>query len=140
MPFHWGASLAAFMIALTSSTVVSRAAMNARSTTETLIVGTRIEYPSSLPLSSGRTRPTAAAAPVLVGIIDIVAERARRRSSWKTSVSTWSLVYAWIVVMSRFTTPIFSWSGFTAGARQLVVHEALEITVCEALRVWWFTP
>ena len=36
--------------------------------------------------------PTAAAAPVLVGIIDCVAERARRRSSWKTSVSTWSLV------------------------------------------------
>ena len=33
---------AAFMIELTSSTVVSRAAMNDRSTTETLIVGTRI--------------------------------------------------------------------------------------------------
>src|SRR5437773_3983735 len=33
---------AAFMIALTSSTVVSRAAMNDRSTIETLIVGTRI--------------------------------------------------------------------------------------------------
>ena len=31
--------------------------------------------------SSGITRPTAAAAPVLVGIIDCVAERARRRSS-----------------------------------------------------------
>jgi hypothetical protein len=47
---------------------------------ETLIVGTRTENPSSFPFSSGRTRPTEAAAPVLVGIMDIVAERARRRS------------------------------------------------------------
>jgi len=69
------------MIEFTSSTVVSRAAMNARSTIDTLIVGTRIEYPSSFPFSSGNTRPTAAAAPVLVGIMLIVAERARRRSS-----------------------------------------------------------
>ena len=36
--------------------------------------------PSILPFNSGNTRPTAAAAPVLVGIIDMVAERARRRS------------------------------------------------------------
>ena len=56
------------------------------------MVGTRIEKPVSLPLSSGSTRPTAAAAPVLVGIWLWVAERARRRSLWKTSVSTWSLV------------------------------------------------
>ena len=52
------------------------------------MVGTRIAKPSSLPFSSGSTRPTAAAAPVLVGIIDMVAERARRRSEWYTSVST----------------------------------------------------
>ena len=67
---------------LTSSTVVARAAVNVRSTTDTLMVGTRIAKPSSLPLSSGSTRPTAAAAPVLVGIMDMVADRARRRSSW----------------------------------------------------------
>src|SRR5438552_619223 len=45
------------------------------------MVGTRTAKPSSLPLSSGSTSPTAAAAPVLVGICDMVAERARRRSA-----------------------------------------------------------
>ena len=44
------------------------------------MVGTRTEKPSSLPLSSGSTRPTAAAAPVLVGIMLCAAARARRRS------------------------------------------------------------
>src|SRR5690606_36223326 len=41
MPFI-GPSAASFMIALISSTVVSRAATNERSTIDTLIVGTRI--------------------------------------------------------------------------------------------------
>ena len=44
------------------------------------MVGTRIANPSILPFSSGSTSPTAAAAPVFVGIMDMVAERARRRS------------------------------------------------------------
>ena len=48
-----------------------------RSTSETFLVGTRIATPSSLPFSSGSTSPTALAAPVEVGIIDSVAERAR---------------------------------------------------------------
>jgi hypothetical protein len=52
-------------------------ASKVRSTTETFGVGTRIATPSSLPLSSGSTRPTALAAPVEVGIIDIAAARAR---------------------------------------------------------------
>ena len=34
------------------------------------MVGTLIEKPSSFPCSSGNTRPTADAAPVLVGIMD----------------------------------------------------------------------
>ena len=38
---------------------------------------TRIDEPSSLPLSSGSTSPTAFAAPVVVGIIDKAAPRAR---------------------------------------------------------------
>ncbi len=100
-----------------------------RSTTDTLIVGTRIAKPSSLPLSSGSTRPTAAAAPVFVGIIDIVAERARRRSLWNTSVSTWSFVYECTVVIRPRTMPIESCSTFAIGARQFVVHDAFEITV-----------
>ena len=63
--------------ALISSTEVARLARNTRSTTETFGVGTRIEVPSSLPFSSGSTRPTALAAPVEVGIIDSAAARAR---------------------------------------------------------------
>src|SRR5258706_618051 len=65
---------------LTSSTLVARFATKARSTMERLMVGTRMAKPSSFPFNSRSTRPTAAAAPVLVGIIDMVAERARRRS------------------------------------------------------------
>ena len=69
---------AAFLIAsLISSLVVARLATNLRSTTETFGVGTRIAEPSSLPLSSGSTRPTALAAPVVVGIIESAAARAR---------------------------------------------------------------
>ena len=76
MPFS-GPSAAALMAALTSSTLVSRLAMNFRSTTETFGVGTRIANPSSLPFNSGSTRPTAFAAPVEVGIMESAAARAR---------------------------------------------------------------
>src|SRR5438105_14835025 len=91
MPFR-SLSDACFTALFISSTVVGLLATNERSTSETLIVGTRIENPSSLPLRCGSTRPTAAAAPVFVGIMLWVAERARRRSLWYTSVRTWSLV------------------------------------------------
>ena len=80
MPCSGPLPAAAFISPLISSTLVARLAVKLRSTSDTLMVGTRIEKPSSLPLSSGITRPTAAAAPVLVGIIECVAERARRRS------------------------------------------------------------
>src|SRR4029079_13622781 len=123
IPFRSPAA-ACFTAALTSSTVVFFFATNDRSTSDTLIVGTRIEKPSSLPLRCGSTSPTAAAAPVLVGIMLCVADRARRRSLWNTSVSTWSLVYEWIVVIWPDTTPMRSSSALTSGARQLVVHEA----------------
>ena len=68
---------ASTMAALISSIVVVREASNVRSTTETFGVGTRIATPSSLPFSSGNTRPTALAAPVDVGIMDKAAARAR---------------------------------------------------------------
>ncbi|MOA58221.1 hypothetical protein D3C78_1825760 [compost metagenome] len=71
---------AALTISLISSLVVSRDAVKVRSTSDTLMVGTRTEKPSRRPFSSGSTRPTALAAPVLVGIRLSVAERARRRS------------------------------------------------------------
>jgi len=45
-----------------------------------------------------------------------------------------------MVVIRPVVTPIASCSGLTSGARQLVVQEALEMTVCAALSVPWFTP
>src|SRR5688572_19612238 len=60
--FFIGPSAAALIAALISSLLVARLATNLRSTTETFGVGTRIETPSSLPLSSGITRPMAFAA------------------------------------------------------------------------------
>src|SRR5687768_14520040 len=135
MPLSGPSAAAAFIAALISSIVVARFAWNVRSTSDTLIVGTRTAKPSSLPFSSGSTRPTAAAAPVLVGIIDCVAERARRRSLWNTSVSTWSFVYEWMVVMMPALMPTLSCSTLASGARQLVVQDAFEMTVWLALSV-----
>ena len=77
---------------LTSSTVATFSVSATRSTRETLGVGTRMASPCILPFNSGRTRPTALAAPVLVGIMDMAAARARRRSVWGRSRICWSLV------------------------------------------------
>ena len=44
----------------------------------------------------------------------------------------WSFVYAWIVVMNPCSMPNASSSTFAIGATQLVVHEALEMTLCVA--------
>jgi len=51
-----------------------------KSTTETLAVGTRMDIPVSLPLSSGMTFPTAFAAPVLEGMMFWAAVRPPRQS------------------------------------------------------------
>ena len=107
-----------------------------RSVIEPVGVGTRIEMPSSLPLSSGSTRPIAFAAPVELGMIDSAAARMRRRSglpervavAW--SCSCWSLVYACTVVMRPCSMPNVSFSTLASGARQFVVHDAFEMTVC----------
>ena len=53
---------------------------NVKSNSETVGVGTLIAMPSSFPCSSGKTSATAAAAPVLVGIIDRAADRALYKS------------------------------------------------------------
>ena len=66
--------------------------MTARSTSETSGVGTRNEMPWNLPFSSGITSAIAFAAPVLVGIIERAAARARRKSLCGASSSRWSLV------------------------------------------------
>src|SRR3972149_8778783 len=72
---------AAFLnAAFTSSAVVSLSNSATRSTTETFGVGTLIAIPSSFPFNCGRTRETAFAAPVVVGIIDSAAALALRQS------------------------------------------------------------
>ena len=91
MPFK-GPSAAAFMAALISSAVTDFSSSTVRSTMEPSGVGTRVAKPSRRPLSSGSTRDTARAAPVVVGIMDTAAARARRRSLWGRSRIFWSLV------------------------------------------------
>ena len=98
-------------------------------------VGTRSDMPSRRPLSSGITRPMARAAPVVFGMIDRAAARMRRRSglplrlaiAW--SCSCWSEVYACTVLMRPRSMPNASCSTLAIGARQLVVQDALEMTV-----------
>src|SRR5512135_1714606 len=65
---------------LTSSFVVVLETITTRSTSETLGVGTLMARPSSFPFISGITSPIALAAPVVVGIIDMAAARALRKS------------------------------------------------------------
>src|SRR5262249_55872673 len=113
---------AAWLARLVSSTV--------RSTTETLAVGTRMAIPSSLPFSSGRTRPTAVAAPVVVGIMLTAPARARRRSLCGKSWIGWSLVYECTVVMNPRLMPNLSSRTLAVVARQFVVHDAFEMIRC----------
>ena len=74
------------------------------------------------------TSPMAFAAPVVAGTRLSAAARARRRSLCGASWSRWSAVYAWIVVISPRSIPIASCSTLATGARQFVVHDALEMT------------
>ena len=74
----------------------------------------------------------AVAEPVEVGTRELSAERARRRSLWGASTITWVLVTSWMVVMTPRSMPMPSWSTFTTGARQLVVHDAAVTMRCTA--------
>merc|ERR1719272_676041 len=98
------------------------------STTETSAVGTRKAMPVSLPLSSGMTLPTALAAPVAAGMMFWPAPRPSRHPlALGPSTTFWVAVYAWTVVMRPSTMPYSSLMTLASGARQLVVHEALEM-------------
>ena len=88
--------------------------------------------PSSLPLSSGSTSPTAVAAPVVVGIMLTAPARARRRSLWGKSWMGWSFVYECTVEAKPRLMPKLSRSTLATVARQLVVQEALETSSCLA--------
>ena len=117
-----------------SSLLVLRAASKVRSTTETLIVGTRIANPSSLPLSSGSTRPTAAAAPVLVGIMDMVPNV----HDADPSVDVGQHLIIRVGMDGRHqavldTDPVVQ--GLDQRRQAMVVHDALEITVSVDFRV-----
>src|ERR1035441_2382658 len=67
-----GPAAAACMAALMASTLVALERMTVRSTSETSGTGTRSAMPWNLPLSSGRIRATALAAPVARGVGDDV--------------------------------------------------------------------
>src|SRR5882757_3643375 len=73
-------SLARSMAALISLMLVAFSVLKVRSTTDTVGTGIRKDMPVSLPLTSGRTRPTALAAPVEDGMTLIAAERPPRQS------------------------------------------------------------
>src|ERR1700733_12835334 len=140
MPFI-GPSAAAFIAALISAAVADLLSWAVRSVTEPVGIGTRNAYPSSLPLSCGITSPIAFAAPVEVGTMFSAAARARRRSLCGPSCRFWSWVYAWIVVIRPLTMPNSSLIALAIGARQFVVHEALEMMLCLAPSYrWWLTP
>src|SRR5207244_11688163 len=73
---------------------------------------------------------TAVAAPVVFRMIESVAARAHRRSLCGRSRSCWSLVYECTVVIQPFFRPNDWCSTLASGARQFVVHDALEMMWC----------
>merc|ERR1719473_137839 len=120
------AALSAAMISSYDAPLLS---VHVRSTTETSGVGTRNAMPVSLPLSSGSTLPTALAAPVEDGMMLAPAPRPPRQSFFDgPSTVFWVAVVACTVVMRPSLMPKLSLITLASGARQLVVHDALEMT------------
>merc|ERR1719382_1427403 len=107
-----------------------------KSTTDTSGVGTRKAMPVSLPFTSGMTLPTALAAPVAEGMMFWDAQRPPRQSfpprDGPSTVSCVAVI-ACTVVIKPSTMPNFSWTTLVRGAKQLVVQEAFDTTVSEAL-------
>merc|ERR1711976_565767 len=136
-------SAASLMAATMSSYLAGFSIRHVRSTTETSGVGTRNAIPVSLPLRTGRTLPTALAAPVDEGMMFCDAQRPPRQSlpprEGPSTVSCVAVI-ACTVVMRPSTMPNFSCTTFVKGAKQFVVHEAFETTVSVALYSLWFTP
>mmetsp|Transcript_30147 Transcript_30147/g.64797 ORF Transcript_30147/g.64797 Transcript_30147/m.64797 type:complete len:232 (+) Transcript_30147:783-1478(+) len=136
-----GPSDAALRAAQISSYVAAFLSLTVRSTTDTSGVGTRKAMPVSLPLSSGMTLPTALAAPVEEGMMLSLAPRPPRQSLPEgPSTVFWVAVVACTVVMRPSSMPKFSWMTLARGARQLVVHEALETTFMLLSSLSWLTP
>ena len=76
------------------------------------------------------TLPTALAAPVDEGMMLLPTARPPRQSFFDgPSTVFWVAVVECTVVIKPSTMPKLSWMTFARGARQLVVHDAFEITV-----------
>src|SRR3989338_1853423 len=96
--------------------------------------------PVSFLFSSGITLPTALAAPVEDGMMFSRMPRPPRQSLLDgPSTVFWVAVAACTVVIRPRLMHQLSFSTLATGARQLVVHEALEIMACPAY-VLSFTP
>ena len=108
--------------------MVGRATSNTASVSDAFSSGTRTASPSSLPCSSGKISPIAVADPVVVGISDIAAARARRRSLCGASTIVCVFVMSCSVVIEPRSMPMPSWMTLTTGARQFVVHDAAVTT------------
>merc|ERR1719440_286567 len=129
------------MVALMSSYEASLLSTAVRSTTDTSGVGTRKAMPVSRPLRAGSTLPTALAAPVDDGMMFWPAPRPPRQSLPDgPSTVFWVAVVACTVVMRPLTMPYSSWMILASGARQLVVHDALDSTVMSDVYLVWLTP
>ena len=90
-------------------------------------MGTLTAVPSNLPANSGKTNPTALAAPVEVGIIEEDAALALLKSECKVSNTGWSPVNACTVVIKPLSIPtapeIFSYNEYGILSRILISHD-----------------
>src|SRR6187431_43680 len=118
----------AFISAQISLSVASLFSSQVRSTTDTSDVGTRKLMPVSFLFSSGITTPTALAAPVEDGMMFSRMPRPPRQSLLLGPSPVFCVaVAACTVVIRPRLMPHLSFSTLAIGARQLVVHEALEM-------------
>src|SRR3954463_390619 len=125
-----GPSAAAFIAGQMALELGALAGWEGRATTEPSAVGTRNAMPVSLPFSSGSTRATAFAAPVLDGMMFMYALRPPRQSFLLgPSCVGFVAVTAWIVAIRPSVSPKLSLIPLAIGARQFVVHDAFETTL-----------
>merc|ERR1719238_1594429 len=141
MPAYSGDSDLALTRAQISSYLAGLASLQVRSTTDTSGVGTRKAMPVSLPFRAGMTLPTALAAPVDAGMMFWPAPRPPRQSLPDGPSTVFCVaVVACTVVMRPSTMPYSSWMILASGAKQLVVHDALERTLMSDVYFVWLTP
>ena len=101
-----------------------------KSIIDTLGVGILIAVTSRFHYSTGKTKPTAFAAPVEVGIIEELAVLALLKSPCSPSKMRWSEVKECTVVINPASISKLSLIILATGAKQFVVHEAFDIISC----------